>query len=760
MFAGIDCCEESSCSVDDDEQRIIYEILVKRQPAKRPYADISDLSYSEDEKEILISACAVFHNYKMTYNKDEGYWYMKVLLSNHRDALDLCYNSTGDRLKEINFVDAELIRIGYLYHKTTNVKEIIDYYSLIRDYLPNLIGEPVYHTGLGLIKHTLQQYDSAVERLLKALGIYEQRLSFPKNLKYMLIIIYDCLAACYLQKTRFFDSLNYYHKAMKIDYQYFLLEKEAILIHPYTIACMHKIRNDFDLSWNLCKYLIQLDHASPHVQTNYDCDINCILPTNYTRIENSINFIDYILGIDAKHYYNTIINQYYTLGKLCVENCYFDLAQKSFQKGINLIHSYKGKPNYINRCKGLTERLLLLEKDSCLLSCLNSIDLRQSENCTEYLYCVDDVKWLCQYHYVEQFSSYKTYGKDWASVHHWLKQENDTRVVSDTDISSKNVKRFCNCLLKEMNITKLVLCKCTINDSDFNELIDTINNGSSIRTLHLCEMCLSNKLHVLFTSRLRNIILEDCKIYDQGTNKIGKALKENKDLLSLQLHRQDLSKYAYIGIAKALETNTTLTHLGLYPTKLETEGVKQLLQSLQYNSSLKYLSLKSYYPQSSNGCELPLFNMLSKNKTLENFSISSSFRIFDLGTQKLFEGLENNTALLELNFTNTGRLRNCAPSSYNMLLTNKTLKNLKMSCLPSNIFLQKLFEGLENNTALLELKLEIMHSKINGNFTLLNDCAPLLFNMLLSNKTLKNLEMFRCFLTKIVRSFKKQYNIS
>ena len=154
---------------------------------------------------------------------------------------------------------------------------------------------------------------------------------------------------------------------------------------------------------------------------------------------------------------------------------------------------------------------------------------------------------------------------------------------------------------------------------------------------------------------------------------IASHLKKSSAVKELLLSNGNMdSGTGFLMIAEVLLTNSSLTSLslpcmGLHLTK---EYCSVLTKLLQTNQSLRYLDLSS------------------------NSILDSSF----------FEGLQRNTNLVKLNLSNTGIT--AARSLTTLLRVNKSLTYLDLSSnLTSDSGARCIFEGLQHNTTLVNLNL-------------------------------------------------------
>ena len=165
-------------------------------------------------------------------------------------------------------------------------------------------------------------------------------------------------------------------------------------------------------------------------------------------------------------------------------------------------------------------------------------------------------------------------------------------------------------------------------------------------------------------------------------------------------------------LKEMLQVNKTLTHLDLSGNiSLPSLVFEFIFQGLQYNTTLVNLNL-------SNSCVTAigrktlksLAKMLQLNTSLTHLDLSFNKAFSDPFACCIFEGLQHNTTLVQINLSNTGITGihpDIAKSLKEMLLVNKSLTHLDLSgniSLPSLVF-EFIFEGLQYNTALVNLNL-------------------------------------------------------
>ena len=143
-----------------------------------------------------------------------------------------------------------------------------------------------------------------------------------------------------------------------------------------------------------------------------------------------------------------------------------------------------------------------------------------------------------------------------------------------------------------------------------------------------------------------------------------------------------------------------------------------------------------------------LSKILEVNKSIKHLDLSNNSRLSDSGARCIFEGLQYNTTLVNLNLSQTGIALDTARSLTEILQINKSLTHLDLSKNPlSDSGARYIFESLQYNTTLVNLNLS--HTGITAD----PDTARSLTKMLQVNKSLKHLDFSNFFTYILIISF-------
>ena len=291
--------------------------------------------------------------------------------------------------------------------------------------------------------------------------------------------------------------------------------------------------------------------------------------------------------------------------------------------------------------------------------------------------------------------------------------------------------------------------------------------------------------HLKVSSAISELFLEqgDIQLNEDGLFHIAEALQTNSSLVFLTLNSLNLEHTEQNGSAltKMLQVNNSLKYLNISDHAcVDPKILNCIFEGLQHNTGLKCLILSKtpiYFDDSDTTTSF--VTMLHKNKSLTYLDLSENHVITQKGACCIFEGLKHNTTLSWLYLNNDHFYNGCqadqatVKSLSQMLQVNKSLAHLDLS--KSTNFLESelcyIFEGLQHNTALLELDVSctgitatdtvtkslttmlqlnrsLTHLDLSSNKTFSDSGACCIFEALQSaDTTLVNLNLSNCGMT-------------
>jgi tetratricopeptide (TPR) repeat protein len=270
--------------VTDGIQRIIFEIEIDPRLQTKAFANVTSISYFQNEDEVLIMLGALFRIEKVIEDKKDRVWVARVSLASEDDYH---LKETFSYMKQMIGDDTDLDSLGKILHemgeyeqsqkcyermmhdlqvRTANchmgLGKAVDWQKQCQSALSNYeqamqirqeilgpahesVGEVYSYIG-GLQWQLLEDYDQALISLKKAIEIQEATL--PSD-SIDLARTYHNIATTYAMMTKHDLALEYYNKALKI--------RQAALPpeHPSIAATYHNLGYSYESKGDYTKAL-------------------------------------------------------------------------------------------------------------------------------------------------------------------------------------------------------------------------------------------------------------------------------------------------------------------------------------------------------------------------------------------------------------------------------------------------------------------------------------------------------------------------
>ncbi|CAF0802568.1 unnamed protein product [Adineta steineri] len=159
----------------DSIRQILFDIKVDIRLSTKPFADVTKLSYFEEEEEILFMLGSVFRITNVVYSKQEQVWVAELMLCNEndhdlRDLFSYHKEKIGKDLS--NFVP-----LGDILFKMGEFDKARQYYKRILTELSTIdLSTASCYFGLGNVAIEQDQYPAALAYHLKALDVKQKFL--------------------------------------------------------------------------------------------------------------------------------------------------------------------------------------------------------------------------------------------------------------------------------------------------------------------------------------------------------------------------------------------------------------------------------------------------------------------------------------------------------------------------------------------------------------------------------------------------------
>ena len=235
---------------------------------------------------------------------------------------------------------------------------------------------------------------------------------------------------------------------------------------------------------------------------------------------------------------------------------------------------------------------------------------------------------------------------------------------------------------------------------------------------------------------------------DSEAHWIFEGLQNNTTLINLNLSHTGIAN-TDLGTArsltKMLQVNKSLTHLDLSNNiTFSDPGARWIFEGLQNNTTLVNLNLsRTGITATDPDTARSLTKMFQINKSLTHLDLSKN-RLSDSGAHSIFEGLTCNITLVNLNLSHTGIVvitPETALSLTKMLQVNKSLTHLDLSNYPISFphVMKSIFEGLKHNSTLRYLNLHAVTE-------ITDTIAEYIAEALQINRALQTLDISDCMI--------------
>ena len=202
MFVG------NSSSNEPNIESVLFEIIISTQICRRPIANVKDMSYIEDENEILFAMGAVFRIESIHRLNLEDIWLVRLVMNGEEDEeLNALTNTFKQSMRDqsgLISLSSLMFEMGDLYKAEQYILMLIkdtqshDSFTLARCY-----------TNLSAIYSVQLKYDAALSCAEKALHLAPSHLGLP-------VPLYTNLGLSYANTGNMDQALYYLHKI--IDY--------------------------------------------------------------------------------------------------------------------------------------------------------------------------------------------------------------------------------------------------------------------------------------------------------------------------------------------------------------------------------------------------------------------------------------------------------------------------------------------------------------------------------------------------------------
>ena len=294
----------SIAAMDPDRVGILFVMIIDPNISGTPFADIKEVSYFQDEAEILFSMHTVFRidTIKQMDTKG-GPLQVNLTLTMDEDAQlnDLMKKLDGDVGSSSGWE-----RMGQLLLEVGQPEKAEELYHTLLEQTSDRGDQGRYYHALGYIKNEQGDYPEAVSFYERAFEILKK--SLPDNHP-SLATSYNNIGAVYKNMGEYSKALSFYERALEI------LKKSLPTNHPDLATSYNNIGSVYDNMGDYSKALSSLERALEIRQKS--------LPANHPSLATS---------------YNNIGGVYKNMGEYSKALSFYEQALEIFKKSLPANH--------------------------------------------------------------------------------------------------------------------------------------------------------------------------------------------------------------------------------------------------------------------------------------------------------------------------------------------------------------------------------------------------------------------------------------
>ncbi|UJR16852.1 hypothetical protein I4U23_003751 [Adineta vaga] len=280
-----------NCAVSTDSTRqILFDIQVDIHLSTKPFADVTKLSYFQDEEEIIFMLGSVFRILSVDHSQDEHVWIAKIVLCNENDH-DLKDLFTYQKEK-IGKGMTNAVSLGDILFKMGDFDKAKQFYNRILSELSTVdLSAASCYFGLGNVAIEQDSYPEALAHHLKALEIKKK---FLIGIDPHLASSYNQVGVTYRRLGDCSQALEYINTGLNMRLKC-LDSNDAELAQSYRdLGFVH---------YRLKKYSLALENF-----TKAHAIYTKALPENHPDIAENLGYIGYVY--DALEQYDIALRFY------------------------------------------------------------------------------------------------------------------------------------------------------------------------------------------------------------------------------------------------------------------------------------------------------------------------------------------------------------------------------------------------------------------------------------------------------------------
>jgi tetratricopeptide (TPR) repeat protein len=241
-------------STEDDNQLIVFEIEINPKLNTKAFADISKISYYENEGEVLIMLGALFHIEKIVEDKKNGIWMARISLASEDDYH---LKETFAYMKEKIGDDTNLDSLGKILNEMGEYRQAQKCFERMLEGAQLDVGDA--QAGLGLALRNCQEYEESLKHLEQALQMRRQILG-EDHVK--VGESYRYIGGLHRNQGNFEEGLINLKKSMKVLEGASIVEPKSLANTYNVTAVIYDQMGEYDLALQYYNKTLKIQQAT------------------------------------------------------------------------------------------------------------------------------------------------------------------------------------------------------------------------------------------------------------------------------------------------------------------------------------------------------------------------------------------------------------------------------------------------------------------------------------------------------------------
>ncbi len=263
-------------SISHDNLPILIEIEINPQLKTNPFADITQMSYYQNEDEVLIMLGTLFCIQNVVEDKKNGMWIAHVSLASEDDYH---LRETFAHMKEKIGDDTNLDSLGRILEEMGEYRQAEKCYKRMLEEAQGAVGDA--RCGIGWAQYRCEEYDKSLEHFKQALNLQRQVLG-ENHVKVGGCFCY--IGVVYWRQGYYKEALVNVKKAIEIYETPPIVDPTSLARTYHTAAIIYHQTNKTDLALQYFNKTLKVQQAN--------------LPSDHPDIARTYNNL-------GAYYYNT-----------------------------------------------------------------------------------------------------------------------------------------------------------------------------------------------------------------------------------------------------------------------------------------------------------------------------------------------------------------------------------------------------------------------------------------------------------------------